>query len=203
MTELTTSGKPERPDDAAAALKAALGARSLVLVGMPGSGKSSVGRRLAQRIGLDFVDADAKIEEAANGMSIADIFARHGEPEFRNLEARVIARLLESGPAVIATGGGAFMRAETRDKVRAQGVSLWLSAEIPLLLERVKRKSNRPLLQGSDPEGVLRKLLSAREADYRRADVTVISRDIPHEEVVDAILEALGEFLDIETGSRS
>lgn len=203
MTELTTSGKPERPDDAAAALKAALGARSLVLVGMPGSGKSSVGRRLAQRIGLDFVDADAKIEEAANGMSIADIFAKHGEPEFRNLEARVIARLLESGPAVIATGGGAFMRADTRDKVRAQGISLWLSAEIPLLLERVKRKSNRPLLQGSDPEGVLRKLLGAREADYQRADVTVISRDIPHEEVVDAIVEALGEFLDIETGSRS
>lgn len=203
MTELTMSGKPERPDDAAAALKAALGARSLVLVGMPGSGKSSVGRRLAQRIGLDFVDADAKIEEAANGMSIADIFAKHGEPEFRNLEARVIARLLESGPAVIATGGGAFMRADTRDKVRAQGISLWLSAEIPLLLERVKRKSNRPLLQGSDPEGVLRKLLGAREADYQRADVTVISRDIPHEEVVDAIVEALGEFLDIETGSRS
>lgn len=203
MTELTTSGKPERQDGAAAALKAALGARSLVLVGMPGSGKSSVGRRLAQRIGLDFVDADAKIEEAANGMSIADIFAKHGEPEFRNLEARVIARLLESGPAVIATGGGAFMRADTRDKVRAQAISLWLSAEIPLLLERVKRKSNRPLLQGSDPEGVLRKLLAAREADYQRADVTVISRDIPHEEVVDAIVEALGEFLDIETGSRS
>lgn len=203
MTEPTTSGNPERQDDAAAALKAALGGRSIVLVGMPGSGKSSVGRRLAQRIGLDFVDADAKIEEAANGMSIADIFAKHGEPEFRNLEARVIARLLETGAAVIATGGGAFMRAETRDKVRAHGISLWLSAEIPLLLERVKRKSNRPLLQGSDPEGVLRKLLSAREADYRQADVTVISRDIPHEEVVNAIVEALGEFLDVESEPQS
>lgn len=203
MTEPTTSGKNERQDNAAAALKTALGARSVVLVGMPGSGKSSVGRRLAQRIGLDFVDADAKIEEAANGMSIADIFAKHGEPEFRNLEARVIARLLESHPAVIATGGGAFMRADTRDKVRAHGISLWLSAEIPLLLERVKRKSNRPLLQGKDPEGVLRNLLAAREADYQQADITVISRDIPHEEVVDAIVEALGEFLDIEGEAQS
>ncbi len=203
MTEPTTSGKNERQDNAAAALKTALGARSVVLVGMPGSGKSSVGRRLAQRIGLDFVDADAKIEEAANGMPITDIFAKHGEPEFRALEARVIARLLESNPAVIATGGGAFMRADTRDKVRAHGISLWLSAEIPLLLERVKRKSNRPLLQGKDPEGVLRNLLAAREADYQQADITVISRDIPHEEVVDAIVEALGEFLDIETGSQS
>lgn len=202
MTEQPTSGKSEQPDSANA-LKAALGARSLVLVGMPGSGKSSVGRRLAQRIGLDFVDADARIEEAANGMPIADIFAKHGEPEFRNLEARVIARLLESGPSVIATGGGAFMRADTRDKVRAHGISLWLSADIPLLLERVKRKNNRPLLQGSDPESVLRKLLSQREADYRQADITVISRDIPHEEVVDAIVEALDEFLDAESESRS
>jgi shikimate kinase len=203
MTEQPTSGKSERQNNAATALKAALAARSIVLVGMPGSGKSSIGRRLAQRIGLDFVDADTKIEEAANGMSIADIFAKHGEPEFRNLEARVIARLLESGPSVIATGGGAFMRADTRDRVRAHGVSLWLSADIPLLLERVKRKSNRPLLQGSDPEGVLRKLLGAREADYRQADITVISRDIPHEEVVDAILEALDEFLDAESEPQS
>jgi shikimate kinase len=203
MTEQPTSGKPERHDNAATALKTALAARSIVLVGMPGSGKSSVGRRLAQRIGLDFTDADARIEEAANGMSIADIFTKHGEPEFRNLEARVIARLLESGPSVIATGGGAFMRAETRDKVRAHGISLWLSADIPLLLERVKRKNNRPLLQGSDPEGVLRKLLGEREADYRQADITVISRDIPHEEVVDAIVEALNEFLDAESEAQS
>lgn len=193
----------DRQESSTAELKAALGARSIVLVGMPGSGKSSVGRRLAQRLGSDFVDADAKIEEAANGMSIADIFSKHGEPEFRALEARVIARLLETGQSVIATGGGAFMRADTRDKVRAHGISLWLFADIPLLLERVKRKNNRPLLQGSDPEGVLRKLLSQREADYRQADITVISRDIPHEEVVDAILEALDEFLDAESESRS
>jgi shikimate kinase len=163
---------------------------------MPGSGKSSVGRRPAQRIGLNFIDADAKIEEAANGMSIADIFAKHGEPEFRSLEARVIARLLESGQSVIATGGGAFMNEETRRNVRKNGVSVWLSAEIPLLLERVKRKSNRPLLQGADPEGVLRKLLSEREGAYAQADITVISRDVPHEQVIDSIVEALTECLD-------
>jgi shikimate kinase len=193
-----TALKNDQQDHAAAAVKAALGMRSIVLVGMPGSGKSSVGRRLAQRLGLDFADADAKIEEAANGMSIADIFARHGEPEFRALEARVIARLLESGQSVIATGGGAFMNAETRCKAGAHGISVWLSAEIPLLLERVRRKSNRPLLRGDDPEGVLRKLLAEREADYARADITVVSRDVPHEEVVDTIVEALGEYLDAD-----
>jgi shikimate kinase len=192
------TAKSEMESSGGSGLKAALGKRSLVLVGMPGSGKSSVGRRLAQRIGLNFVDADAKIEEAANGMSIADIFAKHGEPEFRSLEARVIARLLESGASVIATGGGAFMNADTRSKVGEHGVSIWLSAEIPLLLERVKRKSNRPLLRGGDPEGVLRKLLSQREADYARADITVVSRDIPHEQVVDTMVEALSEYLDIE-----
>ena len=183
---------------AAAGLKAALGARSIVLVGMPGSGKSSVGRRLAQRLSLDFADADSKIEEAANGMSIADIFTKHGEPEFRALEARVIARLVESGQSVIATGGGAFTNAETRRKVGERAISIWLSAEIPLLLQRVKRKSNRPLLRVDDPEAALRKLLSEREADYARADITVISRDIPHEEVVDTIVEALFEYLDVE-----
>lgn len=190
--------KNDRQDGSVTGLRAGLGARSVVLVGMPGSGKSSVGRRLAQRIGLDFVDADSMIEEAANGMSIADIFTKHGEPEFRSLEARVIARLLETGQAVIATGGGAFMSADTRRKIREHGVSVWLSAEIPLLLERVKRKSNRPLLRGGDPEGVLRKLLIQREADYARADVTVISREIPHDEVVDTIIEGLCEYLEIE-----
>lgn len=185
--------------DSAAELKASLGARSIVLVGMPGSGKSSVGRRLAQRLGLNFVDADAKIEEAANGMSITDIFAKHGEPEFRSLEARVIARLLEGGQTVIATGGGSFMNADTRQNIARRGVSIWLSAEIALLLERVKRKSNRPLLRGDDPESVLRRLLSEREPVYTQADITVISRDVPHEHVVESIIEALSEYLDTDT----
>jgi shikimate kinase len=190
--------KNDRRDGPIAELKSVLGTRSIVLVGMPGSGKSSVGRRLAHRLGLNFVDTDSKIEEAANGMSIADIFAKHGEPEFRALEARVIARLLESEPSVIATGGGAFMNTDTRRRVGERAISIWLSAEIPLLLERVRRKQNRPLLRSDDPEGVLRKLLSEREADYARADITVISRDIPHEEVVDTIVEALAEHLDAE-----
>jgi shikimate kinase len=194
--------KNDRHGSPAGELKSALGARAVVLIGMPGSGKSSVGRRLAQRLGLNFVDADSKIEEAANGMSIADIFAKHGEPEFRALEARVIGRLLDSEPSVIATGGGAFMNDDTRRRVGERGVSIWLSADIPLLLERVKRKSNRPLLRGDDPEGVLRKLLAEREPDYARADITVISRDIPHEEVVDTIVEALIEHLDIAAKSE-
>ena len=194
--------KSDRQDSAAAGLKADLGARSIVLVGMPGSGKSSVGRRLAQRLGLSFVDADAKIEEAANGMSIADIFTKHGEPEFRALEARVIARLLEDGQAVIATGGGSFMNADTRKNVAKRGVSIWLSAEITLLLERVKRKSNRPLLRGDDPEGVLKRLLSERGPVYAQADITVISRDVPHEHVVESITEALTEYLDTDTGEE-
>jgi shikimate kinase len=181
-------------------LKAALGKRSLVLVGMPGSGKSSVGRRLAQRIGLNFVDADAKIEEAANGMSIADIFAKHGEPEFRSLEARVISRLLDQGQTVVATGGGAFMNADTRERVRESGISVWLKAELDVLLRRVKRKNDRPLLRGDNPELVLKRLLAEREPTYAKANITVISRDVPHDEVVDTIIEALNEYLEPETG---
>lgn len=177
-----------------AALKAQLDRRAIVLVGMPGSGKSSIGRRLAQRMGLPFVDADAHIEEAANGMSIAEIFARHGEPEFRSLEARVISRLLDQGQAVIATGGGAFMNGETRKRVSEHGVSVWLSADLDVLLRRVKRKNDRPLLRGDNPEAVLQRLLTERGPTYAKADITVISRDVPHENVVDTILEALGEY---------
>ncbi len=128
---------------------AALGRRSIVLVGMMGAGKSSVGRRLAQRLGLPFVDADAEIEEAAAGMTIPEIFATYGEPYFRSGEARVIARLLDGGPQVLATGGGAFMNAETRAGIRAKGVSVWLKADLEVLMRRVKRRStaDRPLLQ--------------------------------------------------------
>ena len=181
------------------ALVSQLGAKSIVLVGMPGSGKSSVGRRLAQRLGLAFVDSDTKIEEAAGGMSVSDIFAKHGEPEFRSLEARVISRLLEGGPAVIATGGGAFVNADTRALIGRNGVSIWLKAEIEILLRRVMRKNDRPLLRGDDPEGVLKRLLSEREGAYEKADVTVISRDAPHESVVDTIVEELGKYLSQQT----
>lgn len=167
-----------------------LGARSLVLVGMPGSGKSSIGRRLGQRLGLDFSDADVEIEQAAN-MTIPELFQTKGEAEFRKGEQKVISRLLDAGPQVIATGGGAFMNAETRERVRQHGISIWLKADIETLVKRVRRKSNRPLLQNADPEGTLRNLLAAREATYAEADLTVMSAEVPHEEVVEAIVNLL------------
>ena len=166
-----------------------LARRSIVLVGMPGSGKSAVGRRLAARLQLPFVDADEEIERAA-GKPIMDIFKDHGEAHFREGERKVIARLLTSGPQVLATGGGAFMVAETRDNVRRRGVSVWIKAELQLLLRRVLKRNTRPLLQ-VDPEGVMRSLMATRYPVYATADVTVESRDLPHEAIVTEIIEAL------------
>jgi shikimate kinase len=173
-----------------AEIKAALGGRSVVMVGMMGAGKSTIGRRLSARIGLPFLDADAEIEAAA-GMSIPDIFESHGEPDFRDGEARVIARLLDSGPAVLATGGGAFMRKETRDRIREKAVSIWLKADAEIIMRRVKRRSDRPLLQNSDPEATVGRLISEREPVYQQADLTIWSRDVPHERIVDECIEAL------------
>ncbi|MBK8009072.1 MAG: shikimate kinase [Rhizobiales bacterium] len=178
----------------AEAFRTRLGARSVVLVGMPGSGKSSIGRRLGQRLGLDFADADAEIERAAN-MSIPELFQTKGEAEFRKGEQKVIARLLESGPRVIATGGGAFMNADTRARIKEKGVSIWLKADVETLFKRVKRKSNRPLLQNADPEGTLRNLLAAREPTYAEADLTITSCEVPHENVVEDIVTLLDTSL--------
>jgi shikimate kinase len=187
------NGSPERAS--AAAILGLLGGRSIVLVGMMGVGKSSIGRRLAARLGVQFVDADAEIEKAA-GMSIADIFARHGEADFRSGEARVIARLLDGGPQVLATGGGAVMNADTRAAIKAKGVSIWLSAEFDVLLRRInKRKNERPLLQTADPAATLRELLVAREPVYAQADLTVQSREVPHDAIVSEIMMALATFL--------
>lgn len=183
----------DKPCDADA-LRARLGRRAVVLVGMPGSGKSSIGRRLAQWLGLPFADADAEIEQAA-GMSVTDIFASRGEAEFRAGEARVIARLIDERPRVIATGGGAFMNPETRALIGARAVSIWLKAEIPVLLRRVKRKSDRPLLHAADPEAALRRLLSERESAYAEADIVIPSHEGPHEAVVEAIVAALDHRL--------
>ena len=182
-------------DSSVQGFKSALGPRSVVLVGLMGSGKSSVGRRLALRIGLPFKDADAEIETAA-GMSIADIFDMHGEAEFRAGEHRVITRLLGEGPMVLATGGGAWMNEGTRQAVASQGVSVWLDAELDILMERVSRRSNRPLLQNDDPRGTMESLLAARNPLYAKADTRVLSRDVPHETVVDEIIDALHEHLD-------
>jgi shikimate kinase len=120
--------------------------------------------------------------------------------EFRSLEARVISRLLDQGQTVVATGGGAFMNADTRERVRESGISVWLKAELDVLLRRVKRKNDRPLLRGDNPELVLKRLLAEREPTYAKANITVISRDVPHDEVVDTIIEALNEYLEPETG---
>ena len=185
-----------------AALRARLGARSIVLVGMPGSGKSSIGRRLAQYLGIEFVDADQEIEAAA-GMSIADIFAKHGEPYFRAGEARVIARLLDKSPQVVATGGGAFVNLDTRALVRARALSVWLKADVDLLLRRVKRKNDRPLLRVADPEAALKRLLAEREAVYAEADITVTSLDVPHEAVVEMLVKALAKKLAAENAKAT
>jgi shikimate kinase len=177
------------------AITAGLGRRSVVLVGMMGVGKSSIGRRLGGRLGVPFVDADAEIEKAA-GMSIADIFDRHGEAYFRSGEARVIARLLDGGPQVLATGGGAVMNADTRAAIKAKGVSIWLSAEFDLLMRRInKRKNDRPMLLTADPAATLRQLLVEREPVYAQADITVQSREVPHDAIVAEIIRALADFL--------
>ena len=160
-----------------------LGERSLVLVGLMGAGKSTVGRRLAARLRLPFKDADQEIEAAA-GMSIPDIFALHGEPDFRDGERRVIARLLHHGPMVLATGGGAYMDPQTRAGIAESGVSVWLKADFDVLMRRVRRRQNRPLLQNPDPEATMRRLIEARHPVYALADVTVESREIPHDRVV-------------------
>lgn len=176
-----------------AAIVASLGRRSIVLVGMMGAGKSSVGRKLAGKLALAFVDADNEIETAA-GMSIPDIFETRGEAEFRAGEARVIARLLETGPQVLATGGGAFMNPDTRAAIRAKGISVWLRADFDVLMKRIKRRSDRPMLKTDDPAVTLRTLIEQRYPVYAEADITVDSRDVLHDVIVDEILDALRDY---------
>ena len=177
-----------------AEITTALGTRSVVLVGMMGAGKSTIGRRLSVRLRLPFLDADTEIEAAA-GMSIPDIFEAHGEPQFRDGEARVIARLLDSGPAVLATGGGAFMREETRSRIGTKAVSIWLKADADIIMRRVKRRADRPLLQTADPAATVGRLMREREPVYQHADLTIWSRDVPHEKIVDECIEGLHALL--------
>ena len=164
--------------------------RTVALVGLMGVGKSSIGRRLAQRLALPFIDADSEIEAAA-GATIEDIFQRHGEAAFRDGERRVIARLLESPPHVLATGGGAFMDASTRALIRARAVSIWLRADIELMLARVGRRGNRPLLKSGEPRAVLEQLMAERYPIYGEADLTVDSVDGPPEATLERVLAAL------------
>ena len=170
-----------------------LGNRAIVLVGLMGAGKTSVGRRLAEKLGLTFVDADHEIALAA-GKSIPEIFADHGEDYFREGERRVIARLLENGPQVLATGGGAYMNSETRERIRDHGISVWLKADLDLLLKRVAKRNDRPLLQQDDPAKVLQRLMDTRYPVYSTADVTVESRDVQHGQMVNDVIKAIANW---------
>jgi shikimate kinase len=175
-------------DGVESAIASALGRRSIVLVGMMGAGKSSIGRRLAARLRIPFVDADAEIESAA-GMTVAEIFAKHGEPYFRAGEARVIARLIENGPQVLATGGGAVMDQHTRDLIRIKGISVWLKADLDVLLKRTKRRNDRPLAEK------IKDLIPLREPVYAQSDIIVQSRDEPHDTIVDEIIAVLPQHV--------
>jgi shikimate kinase len=201
MSEAALPASPDPSQEAA--ITAALGRRSVVLVGMMGAGKSTIGRRLSARLRLRFLDADNEIEMAHAGMTIPEIFSAYGEPYFRDGEARVIARLLEGGPAVLATGGGAFMREETRDRIREKAISIWLKADADIIMKRVKRRADRPLLQTVDPEATLGRLLTEREPVYQHADLTIWSRDVPHEKIVDECIDALHALLCGEGGETS
>lgn len=177
-----------------------LGRRSIAIVGMMGAGKSSVGRKLGARLGLPFVDADTEIEAAA-GMSIPEIFEIRGEAEFRTGEARVIARLLDGGPQVLATGGGAYMNADTRALIRSRGISIWLKAEFDVLMKRIRRRTgDRPMLKAADPAARLRELMAERYPIYAHADITIESRDVLHEVIVEEMLAAIRHYLERDTG---
>lgn len=178
----------------ARALANRLGGRPLVLVGMMGAGKTTVGRRLANRLGRSFIDSDEEIERAAQ-MTIPEIFEQRGEPEFRAGETRVIARLLKETDVVLATGGGAFVNPETRALVKSEAVSVWLKADLDVLFERVSRRSNRPLLKTADPKGTLEKLIADRYPIYEEADVTVMSRDVPQDNVAADVVSAVLDHL--------
>ncbi len=175
------------------AIADALGGRAVVLVGMMGAGKSSIGRRLAVRLGIPFVDADTEIESAA-GMSIPEIFQKHGEPYFRAGEARVIQRLLEGGPSVLATGGGAVMDPHTRELIGEKGISVWLNADLDVLVKRTKRRNDRPLVEK------IKELMPLREPFYAQSDIVVRSRDEPHDTIVDEIIGALRKHVGLAAG---
>ncbi len=164
--------------------------RTIALVGLMGAGKSTVGRRLADVLGRKFYDSDVEIERAA-GLSISDIFSIHGETEFRRGERKVLARLLDEAPHVLATGGGAYLDPETRSLLREKAVTVWLNADLETIWKRVSRRDTRPLLRAPDPKGVLTRLFEEREPIYSQADLSVTSMDGPHQDTVQAILKAL------------
>ena len=174
-----------------------LGVRSIVFVGLMGAGKTVIGRRVAEILGLPFIDSDHEIEDVSR-MTVADLFSVYGETEFRALERRVIARLLKTGPRVVSTGGGAFVNPATRRSVARRGISVWLKADLPTLVERVGRKTTRPLLNNNDPEKVLSRLMDERYPLYALADTVVNSRNEPKEVIAGEVITALKTYLEEE-----
>lgn len=204
-----TGNCPENPmiqemetvDPAHAGLKDRLGGRSVVFVGLMGAGKTAIGRKVAQMLGLAFVDSDHEIETVSR-MTIPELFERYGEPEFRALEERVVGRLVKDGPQVVSTGGGAFMNAHTREAIARDGISVWLKADLDTLMARVAKKPNRPLLKAPDPRAVMERLMAERYPVYGLADITVTTRDVRREEIMAEVLEALSSWLDREERSK-
>jgi len=170
--------------------RAALGKRNLVLIGLMGAGKSAIGRLTAQALGIPFIDSDHEIERVSR-MSITDLFAAYGEEEFRALETRVIKRLLKTGPRVVSTGGGAYINERTRKHIKRGGLTVWLKADLDVLWERVNKRDTRPLLKTENPRQTLENLMNARYPVYAEADVTVMSRDVKKETMVEEVLAAV------------
>ena len=189
------TGTPTSAAEDMAGLLARLGSRSVVFVGLMGAGKTAIGRKVAGMLGLPFTDSDHEIESVSR-MTIPDLFERYGEAEFRSLEQRVIVRVLESGPQVLSTGGGAFMNVQTREAIEAYGLSVWLKADVDTLLDRVSKKQNRPLLKNADPRAVLERLMLERNPVYALADVTVATRDERKEVIAGEVIEAIGRHLE-------
>jgi shikimate kinase len=182
-------------------IRGLIGKRPVVLVGLMGSGKSTIGRKLAQVLDVDFYDSDAEIESAAH-MSVKDLFAKYGEPEFRALEQRVMLRLMNEGPRVISTGGGAFMNPDIRAAVQERGIAIWLDAELNVLMERVGRRETRPLLQNDDPEATMRALMETRYPVYAQAPIRVVSRNEKKDVMAGEVVEALRDFLEKDAEAR-
>ncbi len=195
------AGEPA-PGDGQGGMRERLRGHTLVLVGLMGAGKTTVGRRLANALQMPFVDSDAEVEEAA-GCAIADIFESHGEAYFRDGERRVIDRLLSGPPHVLATGGGAFIQPRTRSLIQTKGISIWLRADLDLLIRRVSRRDTRPLLRKGDPAAIMRGLMKERAPIYAQADILVDTDDGPHEQVVRRIIEAVDRYLRQRDGTRA
>lgn len=201
MTTTEEAPLPDETPELAKSIRERLGARSIVLVGLMGAGKSTVGKKLASLVELPFFDADHEIEKVST-MTIPELFEAYGEAEFRDLERRVIARMLEEGPMVLATGGGAYMNEQTRDAIASTGVSVWLKAELDVLMARVVRKQDRPLLKNNNPREVMERLMGQRYPVYAVADLTINSREEKKEIIAFETMQAIAAHLDLHPHSH-